>query len=57
MVEAWATALADELDVRCGRASAEEVIPTFARFRPYLAHFPPVFSRFLRVFTVSTRRF
>ena len=25
MVEAWATALADELDVRCGRASAEEV--------------------------------
>ena len=32
MVEAWATALADELDVRCGRASAEEVIPTFTRF-------------------------
>ena len=25
MVEAWATALADELDVRCGRASAAEV--------------------------------
>ena len=25
MVDAWATALADELDVRCGRASAEEV--------------------------------
>ena len=25
MVEAWATGLADELDVRCGRASAEEV--------------------------------
>ena len=30
---------------------------SFTRFRPYLAHFPPVFSRFLRVFTVSTRRF
>ena len=29
---------------------------SFARFRPYLAHFSPVFSRFLRVFTVSTRR-
>ena len=30
---------------------------SFARFRPYLAHFSPVFSRFLRVFTVSPRRF
>ena len=30
---------------------------SLARFRPYLAHFFPVFSRFLRVFTVSTRRF
>ena len=30
---------------------------SFTRFRPYLAHFFPVFSRFLRVFTVSTRRF
>ncbi len=29
----------------------------FARFRPYLAHFSPVFSRLLRAFTVSTRRF
>ena len=29
----------------------------FTRFRPYLAHFFPVFSHFLRVFTVSTRRF
>eukprot|EP01045_Picozoa_sp_COSAG04_P029582 COSAG04_NODE_4899_length_1835_cov_1.985599_2_plen_212_part_00 len=28
-----------------------------ARFRPYLAHLCPVFSRFLRVFTVSTARF
>ena len=27
------------------------------RFRPYLAHFSPVFSRFLRVVTVSPRRF
>jgi len=26
---------------------------SFARFRPYLAQFPPVVSRFLRVFTVS----
>ena len=35
-----------------------QVSPTPAtRFRPYLAHFAPVFSRFLRVFTVSTRRF
>ena len=30
---------------------------SFALLRPYLAHFLPVFSRFLRVFTVSTRRF
>ena len=30
---------------------------SFTRFRPYLAHFFPVFSRFLRVFTVSPRRF
>ena len=30
---------------------------SFTFFRPYLAHFPPVFPRFLRVFTVSTRRF
>ena len=29
---------------------------SFARFRQCLAHFPPVFSCFLRVFTVSTRR-
>ena len=29
---------------------------SFARFRPYLAHFLPVFPRFLRVFTVSPRR-
>ena len=34
-----------------------QVIPTpFTPFRPYLAHFCPVFSRFLRVFTVSPRR-
>ena len=33
------------------------VLSLFTRFRPYLAHFSPVFSRFLRVFTVSTRRF
>eukprot|EP01045_Picozoa_sp_COSAG04_P006896 COSAG04_NODE_348_length_16121_cov_7.375172_5_plen_343_part_00 len=30
---------------------------SFTRFRPYLAHFFPIFPRFLRVFTVSTRRF
>ena len=30
---------------------------SFTRFRPYLAHFFPVFPRFLRVFTVSPRRF
>ena len=30
---------------------------SFTRFRPYLAHFPPVFPRFLRVFPVSPRRF
>ena len=29
----------------------------FTLLRPYLAHFCPVFSRFLRVFTASTRRF
>eukprot|EP01045_Picozoa_sp_COSAG04_P004573 COSAG04_NODE_201_length_20457_cov_316.186462_11_plen_102_part_00 len=29
----------------------------FTRFRSYLAHFFPVCSRFLRVFTVSARRF
>ena len=38
-----------------------QVIPPvpslFTLLRPYLAHFPPVFSRFLRVFTVSPRRF
>ena len=40
---------------------AEQVIPPlpslFTLLRPYLAHFFPVFPRFLRVFTVSTRRF
>ena len=39
----------------------QQVIPPvpsfFTLLRPYLAHFFPVFSRFLRVFTVSTRRF
>ena len=30
---------------------------SFTPFRPYIAHFPPVFPRFLRVFTVSTARF
>ena len=42
-------------------AAAEERLTgdsdSFAPFRPYLAHFPPVFPRFLRVFTVSARRF
>ena len=42
-------------------AAPPQVIPPvpslFARFRSHLAHFFPVFSRFLRVFTVSTRRF
>ena len=40
---------------------AAQVIPLslalFTLLRPYLAHLFPVFSRFLRVFTVSTRRF
>ena len=44
---------------RC--APMTQVIPPlpslFTLFRPYLAHFCPVFSRFLRIFTVSTRRF
>ena len=39
----------------------KQVIPPvpslFTLLRPYLAHFSPVFSHFLRVFTVSTRRF
>ena len=43
------------------RPAAIQLIPPvpslFTRFRPYLAHFPPVFSRFLRVFTASPRRF
>eukprot|EP01045_Picozoa_sp_COSAG04_P021673 COSAG04_NODE_2356_length_4279_cov_2.681818_5_plen_314_part_00 len=43
------------------RAPPRQVIPPllslFTLLRPYLAHFFPVFSRFLRVFTVSTRRF
>ena len=38
-----------------------QVIPPvpslFTLLRPYLAHFCPVFSRFLRVFTASPRRF
>ena len=33
------------------------VLSLFTLLRPYLAHFCPVFPRFLRVFTVSTRRF
>ena len=33
------------------------LVPWITFVRPYLAHFSPVFSRFLRVFTVSTRRF
>ena len=33
------------------------VASLFTRFRPYLAHSFPVFPRFLRVFTGSTRRF
>ena len=33
------------------------VLSLFTLLRSYLAHFPPVFSRFLRVFTVSPRRF
>ena len=32
-------------------------LPVFTRFRPYLAHFSPVVSRFLRVFTAWPRRF
>ena len=39
------------------RMSAAGDPDSFTRFRPYLAHFFPVFSRSLRVFTVSTRRF
>ena len=33
------------------------VLSMFTLFRPYLAHFYPVFSRFLRVFTAWPRRF
>ena len=33
------------------------ILSLFTRFRPYLAHFFPVFSRFLRVFPVWPRRF
>ena len=40
---------------------AKQVIPPvpslFTLLRPYLAHFFPVFSRFLCVFTASPRRF
>ena len=39
------------------RQLVRPVLSLFTRFRPYLAHFPPVFSRFLRVFTASPRRF
>ena len=43
------------------RSRSEQVTPPlpslFARFRPYLAHFPPAFPRFLRVFTALPRRF
>ena len=42
-------------------ADLTQVIPpvpsSFALLRPYLAHFFPVFSRFLRVFTAWPRRF
>ena len=48
----------------CGKSSVMrllQVIPPlpslFTLLRSYLAHFFPVFSRFLRVFTVSPRRF
>ena len=34
-----------------------QVIPTPSHFRPYLAQFSPVFSQFLRVVTISPRRF
>jgi len=40
-----------------GRVFGQGDPDAFTRFRPYLAHFFPVFPRFLRVFTVSTRRF
>ena len=48
--------------VGAGRQQArQQVIPPlsslFTLLRPYLAHFFPVFSRFLRIFTVLTRRF
>ena len=43
------------------QTEGHQVIPPvpslFTLLRPYLAHFFPVFSRFLRVFTVSPRRF
>ena len=46
---------------RWNLTSIFQVIPPvpslFTLLRPYLAHFFPVFSRFLRVFTASTRRF
>eukprot|EP01045_Picozoa_sp_COSAG04_P026520 COSAG04_NODE_3697_length_2598_cov_5.738695_2_plen_254_part_00 len=47
--------------LQAGDIKDMQVIPPvpslFTRFRPYLAHFPRVFSRFLRVFTASPRRF
>eukprot|EP01045_Picozoa_sp_COSAG04_P014299 COSAG04_NODE_1062_length_8500_cov_11.838353_2_plen_289_part_00 len=52
-------ALVEITDTR--KRQHHQVIPPapslFTRFRPYLAHFSPVFPRFLRVFTAWPRRF
>jgi len=46
------------LPVRLGTWQLIPPVPSlFTLFRPYLAHFSPVFPRFLRVFTVSPRWF
>ena len=52
----------DALALRHWSSLGQVMGPSWAPFlftllRSHLAHFPPVFSRFLRVFTVSTRRF
>ena len=55
----FSTAQTIRLDVKLAGTETRKVIPTPLKpFRPQdLARFSSVFSRFLRVFTVSTRRF
>ena len=58
--EALRMYLSNKLD-NISEQDETQVIPPvpslFTPFRPYLAHFSPVSPRFLRVFTVSPRRF